>query len=127
MIMYIEFTTKQLNEYNKLLTTLDSLQTPEQHATYVNMVKNFGNICDYRLYRLKKHTIKQCLKFNYKAIKEYKKYKEATAEQATNLVLYSNEWLDKYEEWEKRQNEQECRLVVNGFAKLLKKKQKRRW
>lgn len=127
MIMYIEFTTKQLNEYNKLLTTLDSLQTPEQHAIYVNMVKNFGNICDYRLYRLKKHTIKQCLKFNYKAIKEYKKYKEATSEQATNLVSYSNEWLDKYEEWEKQQNEQERRLVVNGFAKLLKKKQKRRW
>lgn len=125
--MYLEFTTKQLKEYNKLLSVLDSIENPDQHESYTHMVQNFWNLCDYRIYTLKKYTIKQCVKFNYKAIREYKKYKEATIEQANNLIVYSNEWLSRYEEWEKQQNNQENRLVINGFTKLLKKHRKRKY
>ena len=131
--MYIEFTTKQLHEYHKLVTNIEGCENPNQHSTIIRMLKCFGKQCDWRARQLRKRGWIGFLKFQNKPMDEYHKYKEATREQVNNLVEYSNIWLDQFEAWEKAQTEELAakenyrgdKVDVVGFAKLLKKKRKK--
>lgn len=130
--MYLEFTTKQLNEYNKLIKMIESCETAEHYDNTVIIMRSFGKICDNRKRILRNYAIKGLLRFNSQPIDEYYKYKEATMEQIKTLINYSNAWLEQYEAWEKRQeaervakgDQREDKIDVVGFAKLLKKKER---
>ena len=128
--MYLEFTSKQLHEYNKLVANIQGCTNPDQHDIIVNMMKCFGKLCDWRASKLKHRGWISLLKLQTEPMDEYYKYKRATKEQIQVLVDYSNMWLDQYEVWEKQQveeekNEQTKKIGVVGFAKLLKKKRKK--
>jgi hypothetical protein len=131
--MYIEFTSKQLHEYNKIVANIESCENPQQHSTIVRMMKCFGKLCDRRASKLKRRGWIGLLKLQNKPMNEYYKYKHATKEQVQVLVDYSNMWLDQFEEWEKQQeldaqtkeNYRGDKVDIVGFAKLLKKKRKK--
>ena len=130
--MYLEFATKQLNEYNKLIKIIESCETVEHHSNAIVILRSFGKMCDSRKRKLRNLAIKNALKLQFETINEYYKYKEATMEQVKTLIDYSNSWIDQYEAWEKSQEIQAQsqsdrgeKIDVVGFAKLLKKKRKK--
>jgi hypothetical protein len=98
------------------------------------MLKCFGKQCDRRSSKLLKRAWIGLLKFQNQPFDEYYKYKNATKEQVSSLVEYSNMWIDQYEAWEKAQAEELAakenyrgdKIDVVGFAKLLKKKRKKK-
>lgn len=132
--MYVEFTSKQLHEYNKLVANIEGCTNPDQHSTIVRMLKCFGKQCDWRSRKLLKRAWVGLLKFQNQPFDEYYKYKNATKEQVSTLVEYSNMWLDQYDAWEKAQAEELAakenyrgdKVDIVGFAKLLKKKRKKK-
>lgn len=127
MNMYLEFTTKQLKEFEKLIAILESCTNPDQHMIATNILNNWGHMCDHRSKRLKKAGLIGMCKLQFKPYKEYKRYIVATGEQVQYLIDYSNMWLDQYKEWEKEQesaSKDKDRIYVTGFSKLLKKKKK---
>ena len=131
--MYLEYTTKQLIEYNKLIKIIESCETPKHHSNTVDMMTRFGKICDRRQKTLQIYAIRNLLKFNTQPLDEYYKYKNATKEQVETLINYSNTWVKQYEAWGKKQeSEMQAnkdyrgdKIDVIGFAKLLKKKRKK--
>ena len=130
MNMYLDFTTKQLNEYNKLIKVIESCSNPDHHISTVNIIHSFGKLCDSRKNILKKRAWVNMFKFNFAPMAEYMKYKEATMEQVQSLIDYSNYWLDQYNAWETEQqkyneeNKKE-RVKIIGFSNILRKKSKR--
>lgn len=133
MTMYIEFTSKQLHEYNKIVANIEGCENPLQHSTIVRMMKCFGKLCDWRAKELKRYGWLGILKFQNQPMDEYYRYKRATKEQVQQLIDYSNTWLDQYEAWEKQQELEAQtkesyrgdKVDIVGFAKLLKKKRKK--
>lgn len=130
MNMYLDFTTKQLNEYNKLIKVIESCSNPDHHTSTVNIIQSFGKLCDNRKNILKKRAWVNIFKFNFTPMTEYMKYKEAALEQVQSLIDYSNYWLDQYNIWETEQ--QKCneenkkeRIKIIGFSNILRKKSKR--
>ena len=131
--MYIEFASKQLYEYNKIIANLESCKNPLQHSTIVRMMKCFGKLCDWRASKLKHRGWIGLLKLQDQPMDDYYRYKRATKEQVQQLIDYSNMWLEQYEAWEKQQdleaqveeNYRGDKVDIVGFAKLLKKKRKK--
>jgi hypothetical protein len=133
--MYLDFTTKQLNEYNKLIKVIESCTNTIHHTNTINIIKSFGKTCDCRKYILKKQAIIKLLKFDISGWDEYNKYCNATIEQVQSLIDYSNYWLEQFEAWEneqllqkqedERENNQKKRIKIQGFANVLKKQRKK--
>lgn len=132
MNMYLNFTSKQLVEYNKIINIIESCTNAIHHANTINIIKSFGKTCDYRKYMLKKRAIIKLLKFDIRGWIEYNKYHNATLEQVQSLIDYSNYWLEQFEAWEneqllqKQENEnnekKKERIYIKGFSNILKKK-----
>lgn len=129
--MYLEFTTKQLKEFDKLVSIVESCTNPDQHSVATHVLKNWGHMCDRRSKLLKKRGIISMFKFQFKPYKEYRKYVIATNEQVEYLIEYSNMWLEQFEAWVNEQQQVEAeakakeRTQVVGFSKLLPKKRKK--
>jgi hypothetical protein len=133
--MYLDFTTKQLKEYNKLIKFIESCTNAIHHTNTINIIKSFGKTCDCRKYILKKQAIIKLLKFDISGWDEYNKYCNATIEQVQSLIDYSNYWLEQFEAWEneqllqkqedERENNQKKRIKIQGFANVLKKQRKK--
>ena len=132
MNTYLNFTSIQLIEYNKIINIIESCTNVIHHTNTINVIKSFGKTCDYRKYILKKQAIIKLLKFDISGWVEYNKYRIATLEQVQSLIDYSNYWLEQFEAWEKeqkqeneRENNQKERIKILGFANVLKKQRKK--
>ena len=130
--MYIEFTTKNLREYNKIIDVLVSCSKPEQFNITKNMVDNFARICDFRLYKLKRRAL--FLFYSLTIWKEYKSYRTTTNIQIESIVNHCNEWLKNYDEFlveqklqtEKEEQKKKSKKDIKGLASLFKKKSKKK-
>lgn len=130
--MYMEFTTKNLREYNKIINVLVSCSKPEQFNITKNMVDNFARNCDFRLYKLKRRALFHFYSLNI--WKEYKSYRTTTNIQIESIVNHCNEWLKNYDEFlveqklqtEKEEQKKKSKKDIKGLASLFKKKPKKK-
>ena len=130
--MYIEFTTKNLREYNKIIDVLVSCSKPEQFNITKNMVDNFARNCDFRLYKLNRRALFHFYSLNI--WKEYKSYRTTTNIQIESIVNHCNEWLKNYDEFlveqklqtEKEEQKKKSKKDIKGLASLFKKKSKKK-
>lgn len=130
--MYIEFTTKNLREYNKIIDVLVSCSKPEQFDITKNMVDNFARNCDFRLYKLKRRALSHFYSLNI--WKEYKSYRTTSNIQIESIINHCNEWLKNYDEFlaeqklqtEKEEQKKKSKKDIKGLASLFKKKSKKK-
>lgn len=128
--MYINFTSKNLNEYNKIIDTIVSCEKPSQYNMVKNMIEQFAKNCDHRIHMLWKNVWIKLLDLSFNGFKEYNSYKITTNIQIESIINHYNEWLTQYTNWEleekenKEKHEQEKRIKkdIKGFSILFKKK-----
>lgn len=132
--MYIEYTDRNLKEYNKILITLISCQTLSQFDVVKNMAEQFARNCDHRQKTLKKNAWKDLLCLSTNGFRNYYSYVESTSIQIENVINHCNEWVHQYDEWladEKKKEEEielkkKTRKYISGFTDLFKKKRKKK-
>lgn len=129
-MMYLKFTTAQLNEYKKIIDTLNSSTTTTHHAVVMCMLENFAKMCDYRKKMLRKNAWIKLFGFNNLGMREYKLYTISTSKQIDNLINYCKHWREQYTLWEdemlkeaeENKNSRGEKVNIVGFSKLLKRK-----
>ena len=132
--MYREYTTRNLNEYHKLVEVVHSCKNLEQFEVVKNMVEQFGRNCDFRDSKLKVR-IWRTLSLN--AYKEYKSYNRTAHLQVEEIVGICNMWVEQYSAWEaaemkaaEEEKEASKKLPpkknIAGFGTLLKKNKKKK-
>lgn len=129
-IMYINFTSKNLNEYNKIIDVLMSCKTPSHHDIVKNMAKQFAKNCDHRLGMLRKYAWIKLLRFSLEGFKNYKSYKHSTDTQIESIIIHCNEWVTQYDQWvqeekEKEEKDKKSKIDIKGFKHLFKKKKRK--
>lgn len=132
--MYIDFTSKNLAEFYKIVQVLDTCEYPTQFDIVKNMARQFGKNCDFRQSKLKKIAYKKLLKFSVQGFDDYFKYKESTSNQVQTIIDKCNLWLTEYDNWvtEQKAKEESNKLKANskisiiGFQKLFKKKNQKK-
>ena len=130
--MYVEFISRNLNEYHKIYKVFDSATTPEHFEVAKAMVTQFANNCDKRKELLTERACKQ-LRFLMirKALRcwyERNMYHESTLIQIQDLVDLSNEWAAQYEQWlsdnkvkeEETEKQKKAKIDITGFQSLNK-------
>ena len=50
--MYIEYTSRNLKEYNKIMKVIDCCETTQHFEIVKSMAETFANNCDFRLGKL---------------------------------------------------------------------------
>lgn len=131
---YIEYTSKNLKEYYKILDTISSSTNLEQFEAAKNMASQFARNCDFRQNKLKKSAWIETLKFSMKGWDNYYSYKKTTTEQIESIISIYNLWLDQYNEWvehqrledEQRENDKRKKILITGFEGLFKKNKRKR-
>lgn len=132
--MYREYTTRNLNEYHKLVEVISSCKNPDQFEGVKNMVDQFGKNCDFRDSKLKSRIWKT---LSLKAYKEYKSYSKSAHLQVEEIVKIYNMWVEQYSAWEaaemkavEEEKEANKKLPpkknIAGFGTLLKKNKKKK-
>jgi hypothetical protein len=133
--MYKEYTTRNLNEYYKIVAAIESCDTLAQFEVARDMVDIFGNNCDFRYARLKRQALS---KLSYTKYKEFRAYHESTKVQIETLIRMCEAWARAYDEWldmEARSNaerEEELKKMppkkeILGFGALLKKNKRKKY
>lgn len=125
-MLFLEYTSANLKEYNKIMATINSSQTLDHYEVLTNMCSQFGKNCDHRLDALKRRIWRE---WTFNSIKDYYRYKDSTLIQVKALMDRLKYFYDSYQEWLKEYNiEQEekkskkaQKKTVMGFSKLLKK------
>lgn len=131
--MFIEFTTRNLNEYNKIIDVIVSCETPSHHNIAKNMIEQFAKNCDYRIHMLWKNAWYNLFKLNFKGFRKYQSYKLSTNIQIESVINHHNEWLNQYSLWEqeekeleeKREQKKRSKIDIAGFSVLFKKKKRK--
>lgn len=124
--MYTKFLSSNLEEYNKIIASINSSQNLNHYEVCSNMCAQFGRNCDHRLKMLSKN------RYTLKGRKEYKKYKESTTMQVESVLKKLKHFYDSYNEWmeenqtelEKNKLEKKPKKTITGFSKLFKKNKK---
>ena len=132
--MYREYTTRNLNEYRKIVAIVESCKNFEQFESVKNIVEQFGRNCDFRDTQLKKRIWKT---LSLKAYKEYKSYNTSAHLQVEEIVALCNLWVDQYREWEatearaiEDEKEEKKKMPpktdIVGFGGLLRKNKRKK-
>lgn len=132
--MYKEYTTRNLNEYRKLVEVIHSCKNPEQFEVVKNVAERFGQNCNFRDSKLKSRIWKT---LSPKAYKEYKSYNQTAHLQVDEIIRICNIWVERYNAWEatemkaaEEENETNKRLPqkknIVGFGTLLRKNKKKK-
>lgn len=132
--MFTKFTTRNLNEYNKIIDVIVSCETPSHHNTAKNMIEQFAKNCDHRIHMLWKNAWIGLLDLSFNGFREYNSYKMTTNVQIESVINHCNEWLTQYTQWEQEEKEQEekqeqkkrAKIDIIGFSPLFKKKKSKR-
>ena len=132
--MFTKFTTKNLNEYNKIIETICSCENLSHHNVVKNMIEQFAKNCDHRLHLLWKNAWCGLLRLNFRGFEKYRSYKLSTNVQIESVINHCNEWLTQYKTWEqeekdleeKREQKKRAKIDIAGFSALFKKKTKRK-
>lgn len=131
--MFTEFTTRNLNEYNKIIETIGSCENLSHHNVVKNMIEQFAKNCDHRIELLRKNAWHELFKLNFKGFRKYQSYKLSTNIQIKSVVNHCNEWLSQYNAWEqeekdleeKREQKKRAKIDIAGFSVLFKKKKRK--
>ena len=132
--MYVEYTTRNLNEYRKIVAIVESCKNTGQFEVVKNVVEQFGRNCDFRDSQLKKRAWKT---LSRKAYREYKNYNETAHIQVEGVVALCNMWVDQYRAWEEAEakaiedeKEEKKKMPpkkdIAGFGSLMKKNKKKK-
>lgn len=132
--MYREYTTRNLNEYRKIVAIVESCKNLDQLETVKNVIQQFGKNCDFRDNRLKNCIWKT---LSLKAYREYKSYNISARVQIDHILEIYNSWVEQYMAWEEAElkaieEEKEGKKKmppkkdVSGFGSLLKKNKKKK-
>lgn len=124
--MYIDFTSRNLNEYHKICKVFEDATTPEHYEVAKEMVTQFACNCDKRRELLTRRAIWHFYCPSY--WKERKAYHRATLIQLQDLIELSNEWTAQYEQWsisnklqeEEKEKKRKSKRTVTGFQTLNK-------
>ena len=131
--MFTEFTTRNLNEYNKIIETIGSCENLSHHNVVKNMIEQFAKNCDHRIELLRENAWHELFKLNFKGFRKYQSYKLSTNIQIKSVVNHCNEWLVQYNAWEqeekdleeKREQKKRAKIDITGFSVLFKKKKRK--
>ena len=131
--MFTEFTTRNLNEYNKIIKTIVSCENLSHHNVIKNMIEQFAKNCDHRIDLLWKNVWYELLRLNFKEFRKYQSYKLSTNTQIKSVINHCNEWLTQYNLWEqeekdleeKREQKKRAKIDIAGFSVLFKKKKRK--
>ena len=132
--MYIEYTTRNLKEYHKIVDILESCKNTDHFETVKNVVEQFGKNCDYRDSYLKKRAWKT---LSLKAYKEYREYNKMAHLQVDQIVSICNMWAQQYRDWEEaelkvaEEEKEESKKMppkkpIVGFGCLMKKNKRKK-
>lgn len=133
-MMYKEYTTRNLNEYRKLVSVIDGVKNPEQFEVFRNMVEQFARNCDFRQEQLEKYAIRKLFMLSTKAWREYKSYKTSTMIQIDAVIKLCNLWNEQYDQWiqdekteeEEFEKQKKQKIDIEGFNPCFKLKKKKR-
>ena len=133
-MMYTEYTTRNLNEYYKLVSVIDGVKNPEQYDAFKNMVEQFARNCDFRQDNLKRLAWLRTLKLDLRGWREYRSYKTSTMTQIEAVINLCNLWTEQYDQWiqdEKAEEEEleklkKKKIDINGFGTCFKIKTKKK-
>lgn len=128
-MLFSKYTTANLNEYNKIMASIDSSQNLDHYEVLTKMCRQFGRNCDYRLASLKRRIWKE---WSFSSIDDYYRYKKSTNIQVKALMDRLKYFYDSYQEWLKEYNEEQeekelkkkQKKPISGFSKLFKKEVK---
>ena len=129
--MYIEYTDRNLKEYNKILNTITSCQNKTHYETIISMAEQFARNSDLRRCNLKKRSMYGILKFSLLEYKEYLRYKNSALEQIESIIQHCNDWTQQYDDWTLKQKEideknQKDKKTISGFSELFKKRRSKK-
>lgn len=113
-IMFTEYYTKNLNEYNKIIDVLYSCENTDHIECSQNMVEAFVENSNFRLEKLRKRAAKNFWNKLYR--KEYKSYKDIVSYQLDDISTTIQAWVDGY----KKSLQEESipkRSIIFGFRK----------
>ena len=128
--MFIEYYSKNLNEYQKIISTLDSCETWDSFLYIEKMSLSFVKHCENRDIKLKNRWLKQI--WNYRKYREWKMFADAASIQCETAAHQIKVWADGYQMAleeaktliQKEEEESKKRKIISGFVPLFKKKKK---
>ena len=128
--MFIEYYSKNLNEYQKIISTLDSCETWDAFLYIEKMSLGFVKHCENRDIKLKNRWLKQI--WNYRRYREWKMFTKAATIQCETAAHKIKTWADGYQMAleeaktliQKEEEESKKRKIISGFVPLFKKKKK---
>lgn len=124
--MYINYCTKNLEEYYKILRTLNTCETAYHYEVVTAMLELFYENCTDRINNLRIKAIKYILFGKFEYIKQYKSYKRSAVTQFNDLAAKCKEWIELYSSEQNINQEtgkdkpKKKRKVIYGFNKLFK-------
>lgn len=124
---YIEYTTRNLYEYNKLMTIIESTKNQEQFDIVKTMVDLFIHNCIFRRNKLKRIAWLKMLQLSNNGWKKYISYEQSSTIQIESLMMICELWINQYSEWVQAQETedkeiQKKKIPIEGFSKLFKSK-----
>ena len=128
--MFIEYYSKNLNEYQKIISTLDSCETWDAFLYIEKMSLSFVKHCENRDIKLKNRWLKQI--WNYRRYRGWKMFTKAATIQCETAAHKIKTWADGYQMAleeaktliQKEEEESKKRKIISGFVPLFKKKKK---
>ena len=114
--MCSNYMSKSLNEYNKVIATINSCKNEDHLDSAVNMANAFINNCNYRLDKLDSI-------FTSKQFNQLNNFVESAI---AEITTYINCWKEAYSEWvqEQQRLEEEAEEIpekIRGYGCLFKK------
>ena len=111
--MYKEYMTRTINEYNKIISTIDSCETVLHYQVVENMLSVFADNCDRRLENLK---WRAWFGFSIQKIRDYINFNKYLSSLITYISQYYEYTIQEY----KSMIESEVRgpqphIVIKGF------------
>lgn len=128
--MFIEYYSKNLNEYQKIISTLDSCKTWDAFLYMEKMSLSFVNHCEIREIKLKNRWLRQI--WDYRKYREWKMFTDAAAIQCETTAHKIKLWAEGYQMAleeaknliQREEEESKKRKIIPGFVPLFKKKKK---
>ena len=124
--MYVQFVKSTLQEYYKIISTIESCKNPVQAETAQRMCLVFANNCEFRLEQLKRY--RRSHLFNADARRNVNNYNELVTDQLEVIGETMKAWYDLYNEYmqeedrkdEEKKTQPKKPKPIKGFNKLFK-------
>lgn len=123
---------KNLQEYNKVISVINSAKNPDHFDVCYNMTQTFAQNCDFRQNKLYKIAWKKMLGLTMSGWRDYYSYKKTTLLQIDHIINLCNMWNEQYDMWleeqkmedEKKELDKLKKITIKGFSSYFKLKKK---